>query len=48
MINNLDYINLILIKVFHVMFNWVKSSTVNTKKQKETDQPFFATEEKKK
>jgi hypothetical protein len=30
------------------MFNWLKSGAVNTKRSKETDIPFYATEEKKK
>jgi len=30
------------------MFNWLKSGAVNTKKTKETDLPFYATEDKKK
>ena len=30
------------------MFNWIKNGSVNTKKEKETDIPFYATEEKKK
>lgn len=30
------------------MFNRLKSSAVNTKREKETDLPFWATEEKKK